>query len=135
MKTLRPMRVLVTGGRVKTLKAMGLDPGTIHCLVVKTLNQLSAGGKRKLTVIHGGADGVDASANQWADATHTDKLVFPIAKEDWDRVGGIAGNLRNTQMLQEGKPDVCVAFPGGGGTADMVKKTRAAGLRVVEVKP
>lgn len=133
-KKLRPMRVLVTGGRVKTLQKLGIDPGAVHCLVVKTLNKISSNGARKIVVIHGGADGVDASANQWADATHTEKLVFPIAKEDWDRVGSIAGNLRNTQMMDDGKPDVCLQFPGGGGTADMASKAKAAGKPVIEVK-
>lgn len=36
-------------------------------------------------------------------------------------------------MLSEGKPSLVVAFPGGEGTADMVRKARAAGVEVVEV--
>jgi len=132
-KKLRPMRVLVCGGRETTLKKMGIDPGAVHCLVVKTLNQLSACGRRETTVIHGGAKGVDSMADNWCFSTRTPKLVFPISKEEWEAKGGIAGPLRNTQMLQDGKPDVCLAFPGGPGTADMVAKCRAAGVRVVEV--
>jgi hypothetical protein len=134
-KPLRPMRVLVTGGRETTLKNLGLDPGAVYALVVKTLNQLSACGQRPITVIHGGAKGVDSYADKWCFNTNTAKLVFPVAKEEWEAKGGIAGNLRNTQMLNEGKPDVCLAFPGGGGTADMMKKARDAGVRVVTVMP
>lgn len=133
-KTLRPIRLLVTGGREATLRKLGLDPGAVHCLVVKTLNHISANGRRPITVIHGGAKGVDAMTDNWCFATRTDKLVFPVSKEDWERVGNIAGNLRNTKMLEDGKPDMCVAFPGGRGTADMVAKAQAAGLRVLEVK-
>jgi hypothetical protein len=36
-------------------------------------------------------------------------------------------------MLAEGKPDLEVAFPGGRGTANMVKQVRAAGVEVLEV--
>jgi predicted Rossmann-fold nucleotide-binding protein len=37
-------------------------------------------------------------------------------------------------MLAEGRPDAVIAFPGGKGTADMVRKARAAGLPVVEAR-
>jgi hypothetical protein len=35
-------------------------------------------------------------------------------------------------MLDEFRPDVVLAFPGGRGTADMVHRAIAAGVRVVE---
>jgi hypothetical protein len=38
--------------------------------------------------------------------------------------------IRNTQMLAEGRPDGVVAFPGGRGTANMVRQAAAAGLGV-----
>jgi hypothetical protein len=44
-----------------------------------------------------------------------------------------AGPLRNYQMLEEGKPDLVVAFPGGGGTKDMVRRAVKAGVSVHEV--
>lgn len=34
-------------------------------------------------------------------------------------------------MLSEGRPDLVVAFPGGKGTADMVRRARAAGVETV----
>ena len=37
----------------------------------------------------------------------------------------------NQQMLDIGKPDLVLAFPGGSGTADMVAKARAAGVGVL----
>jgi hypothetical protein len=36
-------------------------------------------------------------------------------------------------MLMQ-RPDVVIAFPGGAGTADMVRKARVAGVRVMEVE-
>jgi hypothetical protein len=38
---------------------------------------------------------------------------------DWNRLGPGAGHIRNQRMIDEGKPDAAVAFPGGTGTADM----------------
>jgi hypothetical protein len=45
---------------------------------------------------------------------------------------GKAGPIRKQQMLDEGKPDLVVAFPGGRGTAHMVRIARAAGIEVIE---
>ena len=36
------------------------------------------------------------------------------------------------QMLEEGKPDLVVAFPGGRGTENMKKLAREAGVEVIE---
>jgi hypothetical protein len=36
-------------------------------------------------------------------------------------------------MLDEGKPDLVVAFPGGRGTADMVSVARAKGIEVIVI--
>lgn len=40
----------------------------------------------------------------------------------------LAGFRRNQRMLDESKPDVVVAFRGGDGTEDMVKRAVAAGV-------
>lgn len=133
MKTLRPLRVLVTGGRLTTLKKLSIDAGAVHALVVKTLNTVSASGKRQITVIHGGAKGVDAMADNWADATHTHKEVYPITKEEWETLGRAAGPTRNAFMLTK-QPDLVVAFPGGNGTLDMITQAKNAKVRVFEAK-
>jgi hypothetical protein len=41
--------------------------------------------------------------------------------------------IRNSKMLAEGKPEMVLAFPGGRGTANMVKQARSAGVSVCEV--
>ena len=51
--------------------------------------------------------------------------LFPA---DWKVRGRAAGHIRNQQMLDEGRPHLVVAFPGGRGTADMVRRARAAGI-------
>ena len=45
-----------------------------------------------------------------------------------------AGHIRNQQMIDEGKPDLVVAFPGGAGTADMIRRAKKHNLKVIEVK-
>jgi hypothetical protein len=49
---------------------------------------------------------------------------------DWNTHGRAAGPIRNQRMLDEVKPELVVAFPGGRGTADMVRRAREAGVNV-----
>jgi hypothetical protein len=79
--------------------------------------------------MQGGARGADALAKDWA-KTHPDIERWEF-KADWQRHGPAAGPIRNQRMLHWG-PDVVVAFAGGKGTADMVRRARAAGVEVIE---
>jgi hypothetical protein len=89
------------------------------------------------TIIHGAARGVDTQAMIVADMLPNCKHL-PFAA-DWHTHGRAAGPIRNKRMLDEGKPDVVIAFPGGKGTANMVSQARAAGIKVIfpkqEAKP
>jgi hypothetical protein len=78
-------------------------------------------------VIEGGASGADHLARRWAERNGVELLTFFA---EWDGQGKAAGPLRNQRMIDEGKPDGIVAFPGGRGTADMVSRAEAAGLKV-----
>jgi hypothetical protein len=122
----RGRRVLVCGGR---------DFYDVS-LVNRTLN---AGHARSPVgvLIHGGARGADRLAGAWAEARGIPVEVFPVLPADWERLGPKAGPLRNARMLDEGRPDVVVAFPGGAGTADMVEQAKARGfnVRLVAVSP
>lgn len=84
-----------------------------------------------LTIIQGGAGGADRSARRWAQQHRGTVLVTENA--DWRQYGRAAGPLRNAKMIAEHRPDVVLAFPGGRGTADMVRKARAAGIEVQEI--
>jgi YspA, cpYpsA-related SLOG family len=83
-------------------------------------------------VIHGGARGADTLAGRWA---ASQKIHTSVYFADWERYGSKAGPRRNRQMLEEGKPDLVVAFPGGAVTAHMVRIAKAAGCQVLEVQP
>jgi len=83
-------------------------------------------------VIHGAARGADTLAATWARANRVPDVIAVPA--DWKQHGKAAGPIRNRQMLELHQPDVVIAFPGGPGTADMVKQARAAGVVTVEVR-
>lgn len=78
-------------------------------------------------IIHGGASGADYIAARWA---ATRKVGCEEYRADWDRYGKAAGPKRNQQMIDLGFPDLVVAFKGGRGTADMVKRAQAASIPV-----
>lgn len=84
-----------------------------------------------ITIIHGAAKGADRIADEWAVVNWVQIEEYPA---QWDMYGKRAGFLRNLQMIVEGKPDVVVAFPGGPGTANMVKQAHAYRIRVIEIK-
>ena len=80
-------------------------------------------------IIHGNAKGADSLADQYAVVNWTGLEVYPAK---WEEHGKAAGIIRNKQMLDEGKPDVVLAFPGGRGTAHMKRIARERGIEVVE---
>ena len=79
-------------------------------------------------IIQGGATGADAIARAWACNNNTHCATIPAL---WDVNGKAAGPIRNSIMLKL-NPDVCIAFPGGRGTDDMVKKCAKAGIKVIK---
>lgn len=87
---------------------------------------------RPSVVIHGGARGADDEADEAAAALGITVLPYPA---DWARYGRRAGPIRNAQMLADGEPDAVLAFPGGRGTADMVRRAKRAGVPVWEWQP
>lgn len=113
------MRVLVCGGR----------DFSDHDLLKRTLDALHKAYPIDV-VIEGHARGADRMAGYWARKNKITNLKFPA---DWDTHGKAAGFIRNQEMLAE-RPDLVIAFAGGRGTADMVRRARAAGVKVVEVR-
>lgn len=80
------------------------------------------------SVICGGARGADDLAYTWA--CRNDKKPERYMAE-WDRHGRAAGPIRNQRMIDEGKPTLVIAFPGGAGTADMIRRAQKAGIPVL----
>ena len=82
-------------------------------------------------MITGGAKGADWLGHYWAIKRGIPYKVFPA---DWMTYGKAAGPIRNQQMLDDGKPDVVIAFPGASDTADMINRAGLADVPVVRVK-
>jgi hypothetical protein len=115
------MRVLICGSRNYK------DRNQIRTI----LNQLPS----DCIIIQGGASGADAIAAHVATCQGKEVITF---KADWKTHGKAAGPIRNQQMLDEGKPDLVIAFhediESSRGTKDMVRRSREAGLPVLLYK-
>lgn len=112
------MKVLVCGGRnFNDALTLGSWLGGIH----KNNGPITL-------LIEGGAPGADFMARKFAEWMKIPTRTF---EADWDRHGRAAGPIRNKQMLDEGKPDLVVAFEGGKGTANMVSQATRAGVKVL----
>jgi hypothetical protein len=119
LKQEQKMKALVCGGRY-------YDDWGRFCSFLDRLHAESP----ITAIIEGGAPGADHLAMTWAARMRIPRQRF---NADWDKHGKAAGPIRNQQMLDEGKPDIVVAFPGGNGTADMVSRAKAQGFKVIEV--
>lgn len=86
-------------------------------------------------IIHGGASGADALCDEWARGSQRNCIgvTVDVYPAEWSKHGKAAGPIRNQEMVDAG-PDVVVAFPGGSGTADCVRRARKAGIPVIEVR-
>ena len=109
------MKVLVCGGRdfddYTRLKAF-LDTHQITVLV------------------HGGARGADTLAGIYANCYKN--ITCRVYYAEWSKYGNKAGFIRNQLMLDKEHPDLVIAFPGGKGTADMVKRATEQGYKVIK---
>jgi len=83
-------------------------------------------------VVHGGANGADKMARDWAMEQIGSASCCPA---NWDVHGKAAGPIRNQAMVDDYGASLVVAFPGGRGTADLVRRARAAGIDVAEIVP
>ncbi len=134
------MIILVCGGRdyqdrarvFAELQVLNATRGPIHGLV------------------HGAARGADRLAAEWMaesiKAYHRFCDQNPMIRRQcqlwscgypamWEIHGRSAGPKRNQYMLDQNPGiELVVAFPGGSGTADMVRRARAKEIEVIEIK-
>lgn len=139
-----PIRLLVTGSRDFT--DLTLVDLALSAVVTRFLRGSSQDGG--LTLVHGGARGLDSLAEQsWTQAQHGEVEKHPAQWKQhtdqcpaWDRdrpTCRLAGPRRNQVMLDAGA-DLCLAFPlwpltargknSSRGTWDMTTRARDAGV-------
>lgn len=75
------------------------------------------------TLVQGGAKGADRLAKEWAVKNGIEVEEYLA---DWRRYSYGAGFERNQRMLEESGATLVVAFPGGNGTFDMMRRAKAA---------
>ena len=82
-------------------------------------------------VVEGEAFGADKLAREAAESLRIPVRPFPAI---WHQYGKAAGPIRNQQMLDEGKPDMVLAFHDNlhqsKGTADMLRRARRREITV-----
>jgi len=80
-------------------------------------------------VIHGGCKGADSIAGVIAEDMG---ILVQVFEADWKSHGRAAGPIRNQKMLDEGKPDLVLAFHNNigssRGTSDMIKRAQRHGV-------
>lgn len=124
------MRVLVCGGRDFQDRQ----------LLFNTLNNIHKYTGPITCIISGKARGADSLGEQWAKYVDVPVDPYPALWTDfnhpWSKkrfrnglaYNPVAGPIRNQKMIDEGKPDLVVAFAGGVGTLDMLRRTMSAGI-------
>ncbi len=112
------MKVIIAGGR--TYKFTMFDFAILHKLHLEM----------PITeVVCGMAKGADMEAFKWAT-----KRKIPIERypANWKKYGRSAGPIRNGLMATYG--DALIAFPGGRGTANMIKQAQEHNLIIHIIK-
>ena len=112
------MKVLVCGSRKVS------DPDATRNAIAARLGSLP----KDVTILHGGANGVDMWADAIAWAMGLPATVMPA---DWETHGRSAGILRNNDMLDL-EPDLVLAFWDGSsrGTKHTIDEARRRGIPV-----
>lgn len=118
------MRVLVCGDRNWANKE------SVFYELVNLLSYELQGDE--FVVITGACRGADWFAREWCELHQRTRLMeFPA---DWQKHGKAAGPIRNQQMLDEGVPDLVLAFhadiTNSKGTLDMIHRANKARVPV-----
>lgn len=108
------MKLIIAGGR-------SFKGDKIHLQWLDSIHEQH----RVTEVVSGKAPGADHFGEQWAAMRNIPVTPFPA---DWNKHGRAAGPIRNRQMA--GYADGLAAFPGGKGTANMLRQAADAELTI-----
>lgn len=111
------MRVLVCGDRAFSDRKLFFE-------VLHGLNPAPT------TIIQDGESVTAELAGHWA---RDNGLVLETYSADWKNSGVLAGKIRNRRMLDEGRPELVLAFLANGRRSDLSDRARAMGIEVLEL--
>lgn len=107
------MKVVIAGSR------------DLYPTIEEVEGAVKASGFGVTEVVHGDYRGVDTAAKAWGLSKGLKVTPFPA---EWKKYGGRAGPIRNGKMAVYG--NALIAFPGGNGTDDMIRKMKEQGKPV-----
>lgn len=114
------MRVIIAGSRRNTTRAD----------VDAAMARASCEGIVPLTVLCGGAGGVDRFGEEWARECGLAIEQHYVTPDEWARYPRTAGHQRNSRMAMVADALVAVWDGQSGGTRDMIMRAKARGLKV-----
>lgn len=114
------MRLIIAGGRHLDDVAMIRRALTrIHATCPVTV------------LIHGGNGALGITAEDWARGMRLHVVRYPA---NWRELGKRAEAVRNAFMLEDSRPDMLLALPGGTDTADLVAHAIRARVPVYDAE-
>ncbi len=87
---------------------------------------------RPITVlIHGGSGALGITSEDWAREMRLHVVRYPA---NWREFGKRAEAIRNAFMIEDSRPDMVLALPGGNDTADLIANAARVGLPVIDAE-
>ena len=84
--------------------------------------------KEITVIISGGHRGADTLGERYAKENGIEFVLFAA---DWNKYGKAAGPIRNKQIIEEGKPELVVAFKPGKGTKTTINYAERNNIEVI----
>ncbi len=112
------MRLIIAGGRyLDDVALIRRALGSAHALKPITV------------LIHGGNGALGITAEDWAREMRLHVVRYPA---NWRELGKRAEAIRNVFMLEDSRPDLLLALPGGTDPADLINSAFGAQVPVID---
>lgn len=82
-------------------------------------------------VIHGSSGRLGTIAEEWGRAQHLHVVRYPA---NWRAFGKRGGVIRNAFMLEDSRPDLVLALPGGSDTRDLIARVQCARVPIINAE-
>jgi hypothetical protein len=112
------------------LAVVGSRAITDEALIFNSIHSITEGVLDNLTIISGGARGVDSIAAKWAKQNNVPLIVF---NADWNTFGKSAGMIRNNDIIRECDTVLAIWDGKSKGTHHSIKLGKSLNKNVVIV--